>query len=84
MNTIDEWLKTAPIRMRTVSLILINENHDWVKQADTVDGKRSLLNLFISEGEFGTLLMSWHGKWKTDVRKVVTQEQMDALADALA
>lgn len=74
-----DWLTTAPWRDRAVSLIYISPDNGPLCQEHTLAGKRFLVGVAWAAG---VLLVAWHGQRRTDVR-IVTSEQLGAVADAL-
>lgn len=74
--SVGSWLTDAPWRLRAVSLIFIDG--DRITQSDTRSGKQAL-----SRMDGGTLLVTWHGVYRTDVR-LVQPEDRSAVARVLS
>lgn len=76
IQTVGEWLTTAPWRDRAVSLLLVEDGE--VTQASTLAEKQALLRC-----PYGTVIVLWTGKWRTEARTVTTDEK-SAIASLLA
>lgn len=76
VQTVGQWLTTAPWRDRAVSLLLVEDGE--VTQASTLADKRALLTC-----PYGALIVLWTGKWWTEARTVTTDEKA-AIAALLA
>lgn len=73
IQTVGEWLTTAPWRDRAVSLLLVEDGE--ITQASTLAEKQALLRC-----PYGTLVVLWTGKWRTEARTVSSDERAAIVA----